>query len=162
MYYLVCQTDDACTGFPLAGGISDFDEPTIANMTCYKGGQTVFNNHQMCDVTSTLSREHPFSCSNLFYKIVKSLICFLIDPHRSPLTVTAPIKLALSSFGQHKSSHSTAHWNNALLRPLENTIATPPATPAKKFSAAAFQAVSSVERMAVSVRTSLFQKKTYL
>ena len=62
MYYLVCQTDDACTGFPLAGGIeSSFDEPVSANMTCYKGGQTVFNNHQMCDVTST------------FFLIVKQL-----------------------------------------------------------------------------------------
>ena len=56
MDYLVCQTDDACTGFPLVGGIeSSFDDPPPANtgMTCYKGGQTVFNNHQMCDVTST-------------------------------------------------------------------------------------------------------------
>ena len=51
---LVCQTDDACTGFPLVGGIeSSFDDPASVNMTCYKGGQTVFNNHQMCDVTST-------------------------------------------------------------------------------------------------------------
>ena len=54
MYSLVCKTDDACTGFPLVGGIeSGFDEATSANMTCYKGGQTVFSNHQMCDVTST-------------------------------------------------------------------------------------------------------------
>lgn len=53
MRYLVCQNDDACVGFPLAGGISSFDEPISANMTCYKGGETVFNNHQMCDVTST-------------------------------------------------------------------------------------------------------------
>jgi hypothetical protein len=54
MYYLVCQTNDACIGFPLVGGIeSSFDDSTLVNMTCYKGGQTVFNNHQMCDVTST-------------------------------------------------------------------------------------------------------------
>ena len=33
----------------------DDDDGTVANMTCYKGGQTVFNNHQMCDVTSTYS-----------------------------------------------------------------------------------------------------------
>lgn len=53
MYRLVCKTDDACTGFPLAGGIeSSLDDPTSVNMTCYKGGQTVFNNHQVCDVTS--------------------------------------------------------------------------------------------------------------
>lgn len=24
----------------------------MSNMTCYQGGETVFNNHQMCDVTS--------------------------------------------------------------------------------------------------------------
>jgi hypothetical protein len=65
MYYLVCKTDDACTGFPLAGGIeSSFDDSTPVNMTCYKGGQTVFNNHQMCDVTST------------FFLIVKIYLLF--------------------------------------------------------------------------------------
>lgn len=50
---IVCKTDNACIGFPLAGGISS-DDPDIevGNMTCYKGGETVFNNHQMCDVTS--------------------------------------------------------------------------------------------------------------
>ena len=52
IYYLVCKTDDACIGFPLVGGIDSFDDPASVNMTCYKGGQTVFNNHQMCDVTS--------------------------------------------------------------------------------------------------------------
>ena len=30
----------------------DSEETEPANMTCYKGGETVFNNHQMCDVTS--------------------------------------------------------------------------------------------------------------
>ena len=47
----VCETDKACVGFPLAGGISTLDVEQ-ANMTCYTGGETVFNNHQMCDVTS--------------------------------------------------------------------------------------------------------------
>ncbi|KAF5359246.1 hypothetical protein D9756_003527 [Leucocoprinus leucothites] len=47
------MNDDACIGFPLAGGISSLDEESYtANMTCYKGGETVFNNHQMCDVTN--------------------------------------------------------------------------------------------------------------
>jgi len=52
--HAVCQRDDACIGFPLAGGISSLDteEIDITNMTCYKGGETVFNNHQMCNVTS--------------------------------------------------------------------------------------------------------------
>ncbi|KAF8150148.1 hypothetical protein B0H34DRAFT_176981 [Crassisporium funariophilum] len=48
----VCQVDDACIGFPLAGGVFDQDENTAANMTCYKGGETIFQNHQMCDVTN--------------------------------------------------------------------------------------------------------------
>ncbi|KAI8980227.1 hypothetical protein BD414DRAFT_494008 [Trametes punicea] len=47
----VCQTDDACIGFPLLGQPVDDDE-RVGNMTCYKGGETVFNNHQMCDVTN--------------------------------------------------------------------------------------------------------------
>ncbi|KAH7907698.1 hypothetical protein BJ138DRAFT_1159506 [Hygrophoropsis aurantiaca] len=49
----VCKTDNACVGFPLAGGIhSEMDDSDIANMTCYKGGETIFNNHQMCDITN--------------------------------------------------------------------------------------------------------------
>ncbi|KJA19756.1 hypothetical protein HYPSUDRAFT_44037 [Hypholoma sublateritium FD-334 SS-4] len=49
----VCKNDNACVGFPLAGGIT-IDDPDVevGNMTCYKGGETVFNNHQMCDVTN--------------------------------------------------------------------------------------------------------------
>ena len=49
----VCETDEACANFPLPGGdpsLSGADESL--NMTCYKGGDAVFNNHQMCDVTS--------------------------------------------------------------------------------------------------------------
>ncbi|KAI0671808.1 hypothetical protein C8Q78DRAFT_972196 [Trametes maxima] len=47
----VCKTDDACVGFPLRGQPTDDDE-RVGNMTCYKGGETVFNNHQMCNVTN--------------------------------------------------------------------------------------------------------------
>ncbi|KAL6298547.1 hypothetical protein BKA93DRAFT_810707 [Sparassis latifolia] len=47
----VCKTDDACVGFPLAGQPSIMDEP-VANMTCYSGGETVFQSHQMCQVTN--------------------------------------------------------------------------------------------------------------
>ncbi|TFK93640.1 hypothetical protein K466DRAFT_537493 [Polyporus arcularius HHB13444] len=47
----VCQTDDACVGFPLRGQPTG-DDDRVGNMTCYKGGETVFNNHQMCDVTN--------------------------------------------------------------------------------------------------------------
>ncbi|CAE6514971.1 unnamed protein product [Rhizoctonia solani] len=57
----VCETDNACANFPLRGGPdgefmtrtldSDADVP-VANMTCYKGGVTVEENFQMCDVTN--------------------------------------------------------------------------------------------------------------
>jgi hypothetical protein len=50
---VVCKSDSACVGFPLAGDPSLVeDETKSVNMTCYKGGETVFNNHQMCNVTS--------------------------------------------------------------------------------------------------------------
>ncbi|EAU83316.2 ATP-dependent permease [Coprinopsis cinerea okayama7 len=61
----VCLNDDACRNFPLSLEIKqllkemkgesdddDQDDGPIADMTCYKGGQTVFNNHQMCNVTN--------------------------------------------------------------------------------------------------------------
>ena len=52
--FQVCQNDDACIGFPLAGVPKTLEDGdgSAGNMTCYKGGETVFNNHQMCDVTS--------------------------------------------------------------------------------------------------------------
>jgi hypothetical protein len=49
---LVCQTDNACANFPIRGNITSLDTTDSANMTCYKGGETLFNNHQFCDVTS--------------------------------------------------------------------------------------------------------------
>ncbi|KAK0205010.1 hypothetical protein DFS33DRAFT_1373581 [Desarmillaria ectypa] len=48
----VCKTDQACVGFPLAGEPSTAFDEEVTNMTCYTGGETVFNNHQMCDVTN--------------------------------------------------------------------------------------------------------------
>lgn len=51
----VCKTDQACRGFPLFGiPDSEQDGSEAQNMTCYTGGETVFQNHQMCDVTSAL------------------------------------------------------------------------------------------------------------
>ncbi|KAI0733596.1 hypothetical protein C8Q72DRAFT_812041 [Fomitopsis betulina] len=68
----VCKTDDACVGFPLAGKpVEDGEESN--NMTCYKGGATVFENHQMCAVTNRkildMLPDRPpevtFSCNNM-------------------------------------------------------------------------------------------------
>ncbi|EEB91016.1 hypothetical protein MPER_10699 [Moniliophthora perniciosa FA553] len=48
----VCKADDACVGFPMHGGVPEDGDLPVGNMTCYKGGETVFNNHQMCNVTN--------------------------------------------------------------------------------------------------------------
>lgn len=62
----VCKNDNSCVGFPLAGGIGTLDESgEPANMTCYTGGETVFNNHQMCDVTSTYAIHAMLITANL-------------------------------------------------------------------------------------------------
>ncbi|KAL4064615.1 hypothetical protein J3A83DRAFT_4273348 [Scleroderma citrinum] len=69
----VCKTDAACVGFPLLGGVhSGTNDESVTNMTCYKGGETVFNNHQMCDITNRkildMLPDRPpqvtFSCDN--------------------------------------------------------------------------------------------------
>ncbi|CAG7855102.1 ABC transporter G family member ARB_01379 {ECO:0000305} Short=ABC transporter ARB_01379 {ECO:0000305}; Flags: Precursor [Serendipita indica DSM 11827] len=53
----VCQTDDACSNFPIAGmehlmQATDQSDAPVKNMTCYKGGVNVRNQHQMCNVTN--------------------------------------------------------------------------------------------------------------
>ncbi|KAJ7340767.1 hypothetical protein DFH08DRAFT_875203 [Mycena albidolilacea] len=50
----VCQTNQACAAFPLIGGspVENDEEVDPEDMRCYKGGETVFNNHQMCNVTN--------------------------------------------------------------------------------------------------------------
>ncbi|KAJ7679240.1 hypothetical protein DFH06DRAFT_507364 [Mycena polygramma] len=50
----VCETNQACAGFPLVGGTptENDDEVNPEDMRCYTGGETVFNNHQMCNVTN--------------------------------------------------------------------------------------------------------------
>lgn len=70
----VCKTDAACLNFPIRGAPSESDDDTIgaANMTCYKGGETVFQNHQICNVTNRkildMLPDRPpevtFSCDN--------------------------------------------------------------------------------------------------
>ncbi|KAI0783919.1 hypothetical protein BC629DRAFT_1582504 [Irpex lacteus] len=71
----VCKTDAACRNFPLRDLPDDFlddDSEGVGNMTCYKGGETVFQNHQICDVTNRkildMLPDRPpevtFSCDN--------------------------------------------------------------------------------------------------
>ncbi|KAJ7234181.1 hypothetical protein B0H12DRAFT_1143058 [Mycena haematopus] len=50
----VCKSNQACAAFPLLGGtpVENDDEINPEDMRCYTGGETVFNNHQMCNVTN--------------------------------------------------------------------------------------------------------------
>lgn len=117
----VCQTDDACASFPIpeidrlrmaAGGDEDDDLPR--NMTCYRGGAIVRNQHQMCDVTSQSFTSHLFLLLMLaLCKTARSSICCLTDHHKSHSAATKQTKLVLSNSGLAKSNHSTARWITA-------------------------------------------------
>ncbi|KAJ8518665.1 hypothetical protein ONZ45_g4292 [Pleurotus djamor] len=107
----VCKRDDACKGFPLAGGISqllglnpldnDQQDEISQNMTCYNGGETVFENHQMCDVTNVkildMLPDRPpqvtFSCtmppSEEDSTLKSSTLSRLISPYSNDLTSAA-------------------------------------------------------------------------
>jgi hypothetical protein len=66
---VVCKTNKACANFPLQGGTPGHGEVDPEDMICYHGGETIFNNHQMCDVTSTSSLAHtkfPINHSRVF------------------------------------------------------------------------------------------------
>ncbi|KAH7097388.1 hypothetical protein BKA62DRAFT_716527 [Auriculariales sp. MPI-PUGE-AT-0066] len=90
----VCKSDAACKGFPLRSSdgsllplrgpdgsirpmpppssLSEDDDESTPNMTCYRNGPTVIANHYMCDVTNPkiidqLKEKKPqvtFSCDN--------------------------------------------------------------------------------------------------
>lgn len=49
-----CKTDEACAGFRIPGWDYSTGEPE-GNLTCFKGGNVVRQNYQMCDVTSELN-----------------------------------------------------------------------------------------------------------
>lgn len=77
----MCKADAACTGFNLPGGV--VDNPDVAvNMTCYKGGETVFNNHQMCDVTSVFPSLSQYTTLLIAILIDKKILDML--PGRPP------------------------------------------------------------------------------
>ncbi|KAI0080990.1 hypothetical protein K474DRAFT_1614475 [Panus rudis PR-1116 ss-1] len=52
----VCRTDKACSKFPIhredPDDVPPGDDVGVANMTCYTGGVTVYENHQICNVTN--------------------------------------------------------------------------------------------------------------
>src|SRR6266567_7899824 len=72
----VCQTDNACANFPIRGNLTSLNTKDSVNMTCYNGGETVFNNHQFCDVTSMNLHLYPLALLRRETQIVKSLICY--------------------------------------------------------------------------------------
>lgn len=52
-------------------------------MTCYKGGETVFNNHQMCDVTSAYTSSPWLCCAALLTRFLDRKILDML-PDRPP------------------------------------------------------------------------------
>lgn len=105
---LVCQTDNACANFPIRGDLTSLDTTDSVNMTCYKDGQTVFSNHQFCDVTST----HISTCSQFplmqVTQIGKSLICYPAALLRLHSAATRQMRHVTFSFGLPRSSRSIA------------------------------------------------------
>lgn len=80
---LVCTTNAACTSFPLLDG-PDVDPGDQVNMTCYKGGETVFENHQMCDVTSESEHCSRYAPLNIF--VVDRKILDQLDGRKPEVT----------------------------------------------------------------------------
>lgn len=105
---IVCKTDDACANFPLLGKPELDPDSEVANMTCYKAGETVFENHQMCDVTSK------FSCLLLVRTLIPKAQTARFwtnstDGNRKSLSVVIEKPRRVNSnSGLHRSNHSTA------------------------------------------------------
>ena len=70
----------------------DDDQPAVKNMTCYTGGETVFNNHQMCDVTSVYT--YPNSGAGTYsYPSDRKILDMLPDrPPQVTFSCDAPSK----------------------------------------------------------------------
>jgi len=132
--FQVCQNDDACISFPLAGIPQTLGDGTssAANMTCYKGGETVFNNHQMCNVTSVYPYFPLLEYSNPLTQIERFSTCYRTGRHKLPSAVTARIVHVHSSSGLRRSSHSTAHWTIAIRNISPATTQTLPFMPVRK------------------------------
>jgi hypothetical protein len=128
----VCQNDNACVGFPLAGSPHALGEETATNMTCYKGGETVFNNHQMCDVTSTYTIYRRVILPIPASQIARFWICSLAGHHKSHLVAPSQIEHALSNSGPLKWSHFIALWNNVTRNTSRAMIPILLSTPARQ------------------------------
>jgi hypothetical protein len=57
-YELLRQNDNSCGGLPLPSGIPSTTQEGTAKMTCNKGDETVFNNHQMYNVMRRVDDTH--------------------------------------------------------------------------------------------------------
>lgn len=146
----VCRTDAACTGFTLPGGVVDNPDVEV-NMTCYKGGETVFNNHQMCDVTSEALSFKTHSIYHFSQQIRRFSICYL-DGHLKLLSAATNLKLpVLSNSGLLRLSHFTADWRIALRLPHLVTITTLPNITARKSNVNVCLGASSAAKMVALV-----------
>lgn len=147
---IVCKTDDACIGFPLLGQPIGDDE-RVGNMTCYKGGETIFSNHQMCDVTSTPPRPS-LALALIAFQTGRSWTCFLTDRHRSHSVAIRGRTNVISNSGLHKSNLSTVNSRNATRGRSMACRRIRPTTIARRSSVNVCLDASFAERTAVSVR----------
>ena len=149
---LVCKTDDACAGFPLRGMPTDSDDSDrVGNMTCYKGGETVFNNHQACRVTS----KYHLGCIRYCTDASQTARFWTCCPtaHRKLRSVaTKTQNSVISSSGPLRWNRSTANLASASRGSSPVLARTLPTTTVSTSSANACPVVSFVARMAVSVR----------
>ena len=149
-YFIVCKTDAACVGFPLPGGVrSGIDDESVTNMTCYKGGETVFSNHQICDITSTFFTAyiHPSSTHGTTLQTVRFSTCSRIDHHKLPSAVTTQPRRVHSSFGQLSRNHSTVPLTRAPRRRKQDMRSIPPRMRVSGSSVNVYLADSCAEKM---------------
>lgn len=162
-HQIVCQTNQACQGFPIFGlPDSDQDDADAQNMTCYTGGETVFQNHQMCDVTSALI--------SLSISLSRIQHCAQIAKFSTQLEITAQSKLHLvattqtrpvrSNSGWTKSNHFTAGWTN--VPPAAHLVTTSTRHPINvtSSSASVYQDGLFAAKMALWILATFLQKRS--
>jgi hypothetical protein len=149
---VVCKSDSACVGFPLAGSPSLEDETKSVNMTCYKGGETIFNNHQMCNVTSS-SSVILFRChSDQFFQDCKILDMLPGRPPQVTFNCESSNSTCAFQFWTAEIESFYCALSQCTSENKPGYKATPPFMRASKSSANAYPIVLFAERMAASVR----------
>ncbi|CED84267.1 Transporter, ABC superfamily (Breast cancer resistance protein) [Phaffia rhodozyma] len=116
-----CQTDQACANFRIPGwDYSSGGEIPPENMTCYKGGDAVRQNFQMCDVTNpaiirelgTKKPQVTFSCTDGPAASNSSLGSAHLngDPSMSPTDKTCAFQFWIASVESFYCTLSDCDW----------------------------------------------------